>query len=79
LQSRHGVTAFFTVIAFLLLLQLVHMRSCWSYIDVALGAMPIQASGIPCHSAAEFWLQLARPALLHGACRVACCYALLGM
>ena len=45
-QSRHGVTAFFTCIAFLLLLQLIHMQSCWSYIDVALGALPIQASRI---------------------------------
>ena len=44
-QSRHGVTAFFTIVVFLLLLQLVHVGSCWSYIDVALGALPIQARG----------------------------------
>lgn len=44
IMARHGPVSFVTVLLAMLLLQIVHMGSCWSYMDIALGAMPIQVS-----------------------------------
>ena len=55
-QAHHGGLAFGTIMLSLLLLQIIHQSTCWSYIDIGLGSAPVQvrARGSWLHPGSRF-------------------------